>query len=67
MHPFALLPGKRNVHDSYDEFRERYNEQQDSQEIRSRVTRLIENEEILRKRLNDLHIDYDFPGFVSFI
>ena len=67
VHKYAMIQTKKNVKDPYLDFVPKYNSQQPPEEVKKRVERLLEHEKLLRKKLKDSGIVYQFPGYVSFI
>jgi nucleolar protein 15 len=67
VHKFTMFPNKKNVKDKYPEFKERYNSQESLERTRDRVKRLIENEKILRQKLEEAGISYNFPGYAALV
>lgn len=43
----------------------RYNKRRTDQQIAKTTKKLLQKEKLLRKRLAERGVDYDFPGFVS--
>ncbi len=58
---------KRNFkyNDKYKTYLKEKNKIKSKEEVREHVKQLLEKEEIKRKKLSELGIKYDFPGFVK--
>lgn len=49
------------------DFKKRYNSAQEKEATKQRVEKLVEKEKALKERLKELGIDYDFPGYASYL
>ena len=67
VHKFTMFANKKNVKDPYPEFKERYNAEESVEKTRERVKRLVENEKVLRQKLGDAGINYEFPGYAALV
>lgn len=52
-------------HDKYQTYVVEKNKVKTQDEVKDHVTLLLEKEEAKRKKLSELGIKYDFPGFVN--
>jgi nucleolar protein 15 len=64
---FKRWKRKFKFYDKYQNFVQERSKLKSKDEIKSHITTLLEKEEEKRKKLDELGIKYDFPGFVIYI
>lgn len=61
---FKRWKRKFKFHNKYENYLQEKNKFKTNEEMKDHVKMLLEKEELKRKKLTDLGITYDFPGFV---
>jgi nucleolar protein 15 len=62
---FKRWKRKFKFHNKYENYLQEKNKFKTNEEMKDHVKMLLEKEELKRKKLTDLGITYDFPGFVK--
>jgi len=62
---FKKWKRKFKYHDKYQNYVQEKNKLKSKEEVKDNIKLLLEKEEAKRKKLAELGIKYDFPGFVN--